>query len=319
MTVFNIFEYQIEGNSVLRTIDVERAVTPYLGENKTIKDVEAARAELERVYRDSGYKTVQVNIPPQKVADGVVRLAVTEGRVGKLKVAGSKYHSPQVIRDKLSQLNPDSVPNFNEVQKEMGEVNRSDDLHVTPVLRASDTPGRVDIDLDVKDDLPLHALLDVNNRYNANTTHLRTTGEVRYDNLFQSDQSASFQYQIAPENAQDAKIWSASYVIPDIQSSRIRAVCRAFGQQCRGRRHRGRHRKGRHLWHSRDHAVAPPTAMISTTASRPVLTTRTSNSPWCSRALPAPSSLPSAITRSRWITAVRGWVRLRRKASEVRR
>lgn len=211
---FAILEYQVEGNTLLRPIDVERAVTPYLGENKSIKDVEAARAQLERVYHDRGYKTVQVNIPPQKVGEGTVRLAVTEGAVGKLKISGSHFHSLEVIRNKLAQVNPGTVPNFDELQKEMGEVNRSPDLRVTPVLRASQTPGRVDVDLTVEDELPLHVLLDVNNRYNANTTHLRTTGELRYDNLFQSAQSLSFQYQIAPERPADAKVWSASYVIP---------------------------------------------------------------------------------------------------------
>src|SRR5689334_22550436 len=141
---FPILEYQVEGNTRLRPIDIERAVTPYLGENKTLKDVEAARGELERVYRDHGYKTVQVNIPPQKVGDGVVRLSVLEGRVGKLKIAGSKYHSLAVIRDKAAELNPDKVPDFNEVQKELGQLNRSPDMQVQPLLRASDTPGRFD-------------------------------------------------------------------------------------------------------------------------------------------------------------------------------
>jgi hemolysin activation/secretion protein len=211
---FSILEYQVEGNTLLQPIDIERAVTPYLGVNKTIKDVETARARLERVYHDRGYKTVQVNIPPQKVSDGTVRLSVLEGRVGKLKIAGSRYHSLQVIRDKFAQLKPGTAPNFDELQKEMGAANRSGDLRVAPILRASDTPGRVDVELSVQDELPFHALLDVNNRYNANTTHLRTTGELRYDNLFQSDQSVSFQYQIAPLRADDAKIWSASYVIP---------------------------------------------------------------------------------------------------------
>jgi hemolysin activation/secretion protein len=211
---FAILEYRVEGNTLLPPIEIERAVTPYLGENKTIKDVESARTQLERVYHDRGYKTVLVNIPPQRIAAGVVRLVVTEAAVGKLKIAGSRYHSLQVIRDKMAQLNPNTVPNFDEVQKELGEVNRSPDMSVAPVLRASTTPGKVDVELDVKDELPLHALLDVNNRYNANTTHLRTTGELRYDNLFQSSQSVSFQYQIAPLNTADAKVWSASYVIP---------------------------------------------------------------------------------------------------------
>ena len=211
---FSILEYDVEGNTLLPVMDVERAVMEFLGENKTIKDIEAARVRLEKSYHDRGYKTVLVNIPPQQVTGGVVRLRVTEAPVGKLRIVGSRYHSPHVIRATMAQLNQGSVPDFGEVQKELGEANRSPDLHVTPILKASDTPGKVDVDLEVKDTLPLHFILEANDRYSANTTHTRVSGEIRYDNLFQANQSLSLQYQTAPSRISDAKIGSFSYVIP---------------------------------------------------------------------------------------------------------
>ena len=211
---FAIQEYRIDGNTLLAVPDVERAVLPYLGPGRTFNDIEAARATLERLYHDRGYKTVLVSIPRQVVTDGVVRLHVTEAPVGKLRIIGSHYHSLIVIRGKLAQLDPGTVPNFIEVQKELGQVNRSPDLRVTPVLRASETPGQVDVDLQVEDHLPLHFLLEVNNRFSANTAHLREIGELHYDNLFQSDQSLSIQYQIAAADPADSEIFSASYVIP---------------------------------------------------------------------------------------------------------
>jgi hemolysin activation/secretion protein len=211
---FPILEYRIEGNTLLHAIDIERAVTPYLGEGKTIKDVEAARLSLEKVYHAHSYQTVLVNIPQQEVSSGVVRLSVVEAPVGEVQIKGSKYHSLDVIGATVPQLQSGVVPDFNEVQKELALVNHTQDLHVTPVLRASATPGQVDVDLDVQDQLPLHASLEVNNRYSANTAHVRVIGEVDYDNLFQSNQSISLQYQTAPDDPSNAKIWSASYVIP---------------------------------------------------------------------------------------------------------
>jgi hemolysin activation/secretion protein len=212
--MFPILEYRVEGNTVMRTIDVERAVMPYLGPGKSIKDVEAARQNLEKAYHARGYQTVLVNIPQQEVSSGVVRLLVVEAPVGQLQIKGSRYHSLQVIRATVPSLQPGSTPNFNEVQKELAQLNKAQDLHVIPVLRASTTPGQVDVDLNVQDELPLHAMIEVNNRYSANTAHIRTIGEVSYDNLFQSGQSASIQYQTAPEHPGEAKIWSISYVIP---------------------------------------------------------------------------------------------------------
>ena len=211
---FPIMEYQVEGNTLMKTIDVERAVMPYLGEGKSIKDVEAARQNLEKIYHDHGYQTVLVNIPQQEVSGGVVRLSVVEAPVGQVQIKGSRYHSLETIEATVPQLQGGVVPNFNEVQKELAQVNHTEDLHVTPVLRASATPGQVDVDLNVQDTLPLHAMVEVNNRYSANTSQLRVIGEVSYDNLFQSNQSMSVQYQTAPEHPDQAKIWSVSYVIP---------------------------------------------------------------------------------------------------------
>jgi len=211
---FPILEYRVEGNTLMAAIDIERAVYPYLGEGKTIKDVEAARQSLEKIYHARGYQTVLVNIPQQEIGSGIVRLAVIEAPVGQVEIKGSRYHSLEVISATVPQLQGGVVPDFNEVQKELAQANHAPDLHVTPVLRASATPGQVDVELDVQDTLPLHATLEANNRYSANTAHVRLIGQVSYDNLFQSNQSLSIQYQVAPEHPSEAKIWSVSYVIP---------------------------------------------------------------------------------------------------------
>jgi hemolysin activation/secretion protein len=153
---FPILEYRIEGNTLLPRIDIERAVMPYLGVGKSIKDVEAARQNLEKTYHTRGYQTVLVNIPQQEVSSGIVRLSIVEATVGRFEIKGSRYHSLEVIRATVQELQPGTTPDFNEVQKELAAVNHSEDLHVTPVLRASTTPGQVDVDLDVQDALPLH-------------------------------------------------------------------------------------------------------------------------------------------------------------------
>ena len=211
---FPILEYRVEGNTLMAAIEIERAVYPYLGEGKTIKDVEAARLSLEKIYHERGYQTVLVNIPQQEIGGGVVRLTVLEAPVGQVQIKGSRYHSLEVINATVPQLQGGVVPDFNEVQKELAQANHTPDLHVTPVLRASATPGQVDVELDVQDTLPLHATLEANNRYSANTAHVRLIGQASYDNLFQSNQSLSIQYQVAPEHPSEAEIWSVSYVIP---------------------------------------------------------------------------------------------------------
>lgn len=211
---FDIWEFEVEGTSRLDVADIERAVYPFLGPQRTIADVEGARGALEKAYQGRGFMTVVVNIPQQKVNEGVVRLQVTEALVGRLRVVGSRYFSQGYIRDSVPQLAEGRVPNFQEVQKELLTVNRLPERRVTPVLRASETPGLVDIDLQVKDELPLHARVEVNDRYGPNTSHLRSSIDLRYVNLFQRDHSLSLFYLTSPEDRDEVDVWSLSYVIP---------------------------------------------------------------------------------------------------------
>lgn len=222
---FFINEYQVVGNTVLPVVAVEKAVYPYLGENKTIDDVEKARKSLEQAYHDAGYPTVLVDIPEQDVVGGIVRLHVTEGRVGKVRVLGSHYYSLGRIRGGVPALTPGAVPSLPQVQAEMNTLNRvSSDRQVVPVFHAGATPGTVDVDLRVKDESPLHASLELNNRKSQNTTSLRAIGMVRYDNLWQREHSLSLQYQTSPQNTSEVQVYSGTYVFHGEDGSRLTAL-----------------------------------------------------------------------------------------------
>ena len=45
---FDVFEYRVEGSTLLSTTLVEQAVYPHLGEKKSLADVEQAREALEK-------------------------------------------------------------------------------------------------------------------------------------------------------------------------------------------------------------------------------------------------------------------------------
>ena len=211
---FDIFEFQVAGNSVLPQLVIEETIYPFLGEKKSFKEVENARQALEKAYHDAGYLTVLVDIPEQEVNAGNVRLQVVEAPVERLKVSGSRYYSLGHIKSKAAELAEGNVPHFPTLQKQLAEVNRGADRRVTPVLRPGRSPGKVEAELKVADKLPLHGNLELNNRYSANTTHSRLSGSVRYDNLWQRDHNVSFQFQVAPEDLNESKVFSANYVLP---------------------------------------------------------------------------------------------------------
>jgi hemolysin activation/secretion protein len=211
---FDVLEFEIEGNTILPTATIEKAVYRFLGPGGGIKEVEAARDALERAYQDAGFLTVLVDIPEQRIEGGIVLLKVIEAPVERLRVSGNTYYARGELRSRVPALAEGGAPYFPDVQKQLAELNRTGDRRVTPVLRPGKTPGTVEAELKVEDQLPFHGSLEYNNRYSYDTTRTRLLGNLRYDNLWQRDHSISLSYQTTPENTNEVSVWSATYVIP---------------------------------------------------------------------------------------------------------
>jgi hemolysin activation/secretion protein len=211
---FDILEYRVEGTSLLPLAVIEKAVYQHLGEKKTIKDVESAREALEKAYHEAGYLTVVVSIPQQKVSDGVVKLAVTEAPVDRLRVVESRYFSLGQIKAGAPELAEGNVPNFPQMQEELAALNRSADRRITPVLRPGKTPGTLEVDLKVEDRLPLHGNVEVNNHYSQDTTPTRLWAGLRWDNLWDKQHSLGLSVQTVPEHPDESGVLSANYSWP---------------------------------------------------------------------------------------------------------
>ena len=205
-------EYRVEGVRHLPREAVEEAVYPFLGPGRTSEDVEQARLALEKAYRDGGFQAVAVQLPPQQVHDGVVVLQVSEGVVGRLRVTGARYSSPKKIKAMTPSLAEGGVVDFTNVPRDIVALNQLSERRVTPSLRATDTPGTVDVDLNVAETSPLHAGVELNNRRSANTTALRLNTSVSDNNFLQRGDALGVSFQVAPQRPADARVYSGYYL-----------------------------------------------------------------------------------------------------------
>jgi hemolysin activation/secretion protein len=141
-----------------------------------------------------------------------VILLVVEGAVERLRVRGARFSSPSAIKAMAPSLAEGKVVNFNDVPREIVALNQNPDRRVTPALRAGETPGTVDVDLNVVETSPLHASVELNNRRSANTTALRVNASVSDNNFLRRGDGLGFSFQVAPERTADAKVLSGYYL-----------------------------------------------------------------------------------------------------------
>ncbi|MCV4134102.1 ShlB/FhaC/HecB family hemolysin secretion/activation protein [Pseudomonas aeruginosa] len=210
----DINEYVVRGNTVLDNRAIEAAVYPFLGPQRSLSDIEGARDALQAVYQEKGYQSVYVELPEQQVNGGVVYLQVTETTVGRVRVVGAKHYSPVELREEVPALEEGKVPDFAQVQRELAQVNRTPGRQVLPMVREGQRPGTMDVDLQVEDKNPWHASIGLNNDYSADTRHLRSVVSLGYDNLWQLGHAISLTYFTAPQDQDNAKVWSGSYTAP---------------------------------------------------------------------------------------------------------
>lgn len=209
---FDIDEFRVEGADSLPQIEIEAAVYPFMGPNRTPEDVEKARAAVEKAYHDKGLQTVSVAVPQQDAQRGFIVLKVTENRVGRLRVRGSRYFDIANIKSHAPSLQEGTLPDFQAVTNDIVALNRWPDRRVTPALRAGVTPGTVDVDLNVEDTYPLHGSAELNNRQSPSTTPLRSSISLHYDNLWELGHSMTWTFQESPQNPKDAMVVSGSYL-----------------------------------------------------------------------------------------------------------
>jgi hemolysin activation/secretion protein len=209
---FTVQEYRVLGNTVMPVRDIERLLYPMLGPNKRLQDVEAARTALEKAYHDHGFGTVFVDIPPQEVSDGIVRLRVTEAKLNQRKIDGANYFSERAIVAALPAAQVGGVPSLTALQQQLAGVNsQTADRSVVPILKAGPAPGTVDLELKVSDRLPLHGSVTLDDNYTAFTKPLRATVSLSYANVFGELDQISLQYQAAPQQPGQVGVFNAGY------------------------------------------------------------------------------------------------------------
>ena len=212
---FRVEKYLVSGNTVLEPEKMGTLFTNVpesFGTNVSIADIRAALGQLQTAYRERGYVTVAVGLPPQKLTNGVVKVKVTEGRLADIRVQGNNWFStPNVLRS-VPSLHTNMMLNSHVFQRELDLANANRNRQIYPVISPGLEPGTSDLTLKVKDRLPLHARVEFNNQSTPGTPENRVVFNASYDNLWQLEHQVGVQYTFTPLDYKNAATYNWSEV-----------------------------------------------------------------------------------------------------------
>lgn len=213
---FTIARFEVDGNSLLPADEVQHLLQPMSGPHRVYGDIQHALEALENAYRKAGYTAVQVSVPEQELTSGIVRIQVTENRIGKITVTGNRHFSDKNVLAGLPPLRSGQSPNLRAISEAVQLSNDNPAKQVGVTLSSGNEPGTVDAEVKVTDENPLHVFATVDNSGAASTGRWRTGVAIQDANLFGLDQVGTLAYTTSPDSPSGVRVnvYSVGYRIP---------------------------------------------------------------------------------------------------------
>lgn len=196
---FEVRSYEVAGNTLLKPEVVERVFTNAVGTNVTLAQIQGALGSLQLAYRERGYATASVSLPQQQLTNAVVKVQVTEGVLTEIRVTGNRYFSSNNVVRALPSLRTHEMLNSLVFQRELDLANQNRDRQIYPAIGPGPDPGTSQLTLRVKDRLPVHGRLEVNNHSTPGTPDWRINASAQYNNLWQREHQLGVSYGFTPE------------------------------------------------------------------------------------------------------------------------
>lgn len=215
---FAVKKYLISGNTILSPSTMAEVMTNIdgaFGTNVSFDGVKTVVEELQQAYHERGYDTVVVTVPQQKLTNATVKLEVLEGRISAISIVGNNYFSSNNIMRALPSLHTNIVIDARVLEAELNRANANQDRQILPLIGPGPMPGTSALTLRVKDRVPLHAKVDLDNENSPGTPDLRVNASAVDNNLWQHENSVGFQYGFSPEEYKRAGQWNF-YDRPDV-------------------------------------------------------------------------------------------------------
>jgi len=177
---------------------LEPIFTNYIGAAITFDTIRKGLAELQMAYSERGFVTASVKLPVQQLTNGLVKVEVIQGKLTEINVTGNRYFSSNNVGRLFPSLQTNTVLNGLVFQQELDRANNNLDRQIYPVIGPGPDPGTTSLLLKVKDQLPLHGRLELDNYSTPNTPELRLNAALQYNNLWQLDHQFGVQYSFTP-------------------------------------------------------------------------------------------------------------------------
>lgn len=152
-------------------------------EEMSIGQLQDVANKITDLYRNSGFVIAQAYVPEQSIKDGVVRIHVHEGKLGKTVVINNKFYSTKIIKRIFEDLEGKSVTKGS-LENALLSLSDYPGLVAYGVLQPGENTGETDLIIKVQDEEKYNYTIRVDNYGTESTGENRLTLTYKQNNLF---------------------------------------------------------------------------------------------------------------------------------------
>jgi hemolysin activation/secretion protein len=201
----------VTGATLIPKKEIDPVVKQFENREIDLTEMQKAADLITDLYRKKGYITSRAYLPPQKIENGTFEIRVIEGKMGDLDIKGNYYFKSSLFKKKFN-LKKNEPFNYYILTKILRKINQQPDRFAKAVLVPGQEPGATDVQLDVKDNLPIHASWDFDNYGSRYIYNNRYQFGARHNNLFGMGDMFDFKYMLSEGDAY--QMIGGSYVLP---------------------------------------------------------------------------------------------------------
>ena len=150
---FKVAGFRFTGNSVFEAEKLADVLKEYAGQELTFEEMKDAAALVEEFYRGEGYFLARAYVPQQSTKDGVVEIAVLEGRLGDVKVQASADSrlKPSVAEGILADTRSGALVDESTLERALLLLSDIPGSRVRSTLSPGAQVGTADLQVDLED------------------------------------------------------------------------------------------------------------------------------------------------------------------------
>ena len=206
---FFVREIRFSDSKILSAEELSALASEYQGRESSLAELQKLASRVNELYRKKGVVTAQAVIPPQDVSNGVIRVRLVEGRLGKIKINGNESTNESYIVDRLV-LKPSDLMDIGGLETALVRFNRTNDVQLQAELKPGETFATTDLALVAKE--PVRQEL----RLTLDTLGATATGKERAGLAYQNRSLLGFRDDLGFSYTQSLGLDSVSgiYAFP---------------------------------------------------------------------------------------------------------